>query len=304
MGPARIRMWIGWPITGWRQGRAEPREDAVIVEEPLEIQVAIPGDGAVEPFPVAVTMRTPGHDEELALGFLYTEGLIEDPAEVARGLSIERPSPHQVRVVLPPGTRLDRQRLTRHFYMTSSCGVCGKAAVEAVFAQGFPPLPEEEPVLPIALLYDLPRRLREAQALFRRTGGLHAAAIFDAEGRLLWLREDVGRHNAVDKAIGAALRAGSLPLSRAVMVVSGRAGFEIAQKTLRAGIPILAALGAPSSLTLELAQAAGMTVVGFLREGGANIYTAPWRIRDLPARETDGSARSPKRARGIAPGGP
>lgn len=269
----------GWPITGWRREHAEPREDVVIVEEPLEIQVALPGEGTTEIFPVAVTMRTPGHDEELALGFLYTEGLIDDPQRFARGLGIERPLPNEVRVILPPELRIDRQRLTRHFYMTSSCGVCGKAAIEAVFVQGFPPLPEEEPVIPIGLLYDLPRRLREAQALFRRTGGLHAAALFDAEGQLLYLREDVGRHNAVDKVIGAAMREGCLPLGRALMLVSGRAGFEIAQKTLRAGIPILAALGAPSSLTLELAQAVGMTVVGFLQEGGANIYTAPWRIR-------------------------
>ncbi len=272
----------GWPITGWRRKHAESREDVVIVEEPLEIQVALPGEGTTEIFPVAVTMRTPGHDEELALGFLYTEGLIDDPQRFARGLRIERPSPHEARVILPPEMRIDRQRLTRHFYMTSSCGVCGKAAIEAVFVQGFPPLPEEEPVIPIGLLYDLPQRLREAQALFRRTGGLHAAAIFDPEGRLLYLREDVGRHNAVDKAIGAALHEGCLPLGRALMLVSGRAGFEIAQKTLRAGIPILAALGAPSSLTLELAQAVGMTVVGFLQEGGANIYTAPWRIRGAP----------------------
>ncbi len=269
----------GWPITGWQREHARLREDVVIVEEPLEIQVALPGEGTTEIFPVAVTMRTPGHDEELALGFLYTEGLIDDPQRFARGLRIERPSPNEARVILPPEIRIDRQRLTRHFYITSSCGVCGKAAIEAVFVQGFPPLPEEEPVIPIGLLYDLPRRLREAQVLFRRTGGLHAAALFDPEGRLLYLREDVGRHNAVDKVIGAALREGCLPLGRALMLVSGRAGFEIAQKTLRAGIPILAALGAPSSLTLELAQAVGMTVVGFLREGGANIYTAPWRIR-------------------------
>jgi len=269
----------GWPITGWQREHARPREDVVIVEEPLEIQVALPGEGTTEIFPVAVTMRTPGHDEELALGFLYTEGLIDDPQRFACGLRIERPSPNEARVILPPEIRIDRQRLTRHFYITSSCGVCGKAAIEAVFVQGFPPLPEEEPVIPIGLLYDLPRRLREAQVLFRRTGGLHAAALFDPEGRLLYLREDVGRHNAVDKVIGAALREGCLPLGRALMLVSGRAGFEIAQKTLRAGIPILAALGAPSSLTLELAQAVGMTVVGFLREGGANIYTAPWRIR-------------------------
>ncbi len=270
----------GWPTTGWRGDCAEQREDVVIVEEPLEIQVVLPGPGAMEILPVAVTMRTPGHDEELAVGFLYTEGLIDDPQAVARDLAVERPSANTVRVVLPPGIRVDRERLTRHFYLTSSCGVCGKAAIEAVFVQGYPPLPEAEPVIPLSLLYDLPRRLHAAQALFRRTGGLHAAAIFDPHGELLWLREDIGRHNAVDKVIGAALREGRLPLGQAIMLVSGRAGFEIAQKTLRAGIPVLAAIGAPSSLTLELAHAVGMTVVGFLQEGRANIYTAPWRIRN------------------------
>jgi len=269
----------GWPVTGWRQDRSEIGEDVVIVEEPLEIQVALRGEASMEIFPIAVTMRTPGHDEDLALGFLYTEALIPEPGVIAQGLSLERPSPNEIRVILPETMRIDRERLTRHFYMTSSCGVCGKAAIEAIFVQGYPPLPEAEPVIPIGLLCDLPRRLREAQALFRRTGGLHAAAIFDAEGRLLWLREDVGRHNAVDKAIGAALREGRLPLSRSLMLVSGRAGFEIAQKALRAGIPILAALGAPSSLTLELAQATGMTVVGFLQGDRANVYTAPWRVR-------------------------
>ncbi|WP_376792022.1 formate dehydrogenase accessory sulfurtransferase FdhD [Thermoflexus sp.] len=268
----------GWPITGWRGSHAERREDVVITEEPLEIQVALLGDGGMEILPVAVTMRTPGHDEELALGFLYTEGLINDLQVIPHGLTLERPSANEVQVLLPPSIRIDRERLTRHFYMASSCGVCGKAAIEAVFVQGYPPLPETEPIVPLALLYDLPRRLRSAQSLFRWTGGLHAAAIFDPQGQLLWLREDVGRHNAVDKVIGAALLESRLPLHNAIMLVSGRAGFEIAQKTLRAGIPILAALGAPSSLTLELAQAVGMTVVGFLQEGGANVYTAPWRI--------------------------
>ncbi len=271
----------GWPITGWRGSHAERREDVVIAEEPLEIQVALLGDGGMETLPVAVTMRTPGHDEELALGFLYTEGLINDLPVIPHGLTLKRPSANEIQVLLPPSIRIDRERLTRHFYMTSSCGVCGKAAIEAVFVQGYPPLPETEPIIPLALLYDLPRRLRAAQSLFRWTGGLHAAAIFDPQGQLLWLREDVGRHNAVDKVIGAALLEGRLPLHNAIMLVSGRAGFEIAQKTLRAGIPILAALGAPSSLTLELAQAVGMTVVGFLQEGGANVYTAPWRIRGM-----------------------
>jgi formate dehydrogenase family accessory protein FdhD len=274
----RNGMWKPWPVTGLRPGRRERQEDAVIAEEPLEIQIALPNAEGAEVLPVAVTMRTPGDDEDLALGFLYTEGLIDDPRWIRAGLSSERPAPHTVRVVLPPDHGIDRQRLTRHFYMTSSCGVCGKAAVEAVFVQGYPPLPEDEPVIPLSLLVDLPRRMREAQRLFHRTGGLHAAAIFDPAGELLWVREDVGRHNAVDKVIGAALRAGRIPLSHAIMLVSGRAGFEIAQKALRAGIPILAALGAPSSLTLELAHAAGMTVVGFLRPEGANVYTAPWRI--------------------------
>lgn len=268
----------GWRAWEWQEERPTPRTDWIVAEEPLEIRVAFPD----EDFPVAVTMRTPGEDEDLALGFLYTEGLIDDPACFPR-IRTERPAPNVLRVVVPSEVPFDRQRMTRHFYMTSSCGICGKAAIEAVFAQGFPSLPEDGPVIPAALLYELPRRLEEAQALFRPTGGLHAAAVFDLEGRLLWLREDVGRHNAVDKVVGAALREGCLPLHRALMLVSGRAGFEIVQKALRAGIPLLAAIGAPSSLALELAQAAGMTVVGFLRGQRCNLYTAPWRIQGGPA---------------------
>ncbi|MBO9361770.1 MAG: formate dehydrogenase accessory sulfurtransferase FdhD, partial [Thermoflexus sp.] len=199
--------WKPWPVTGLRLGRRERQEDAVIAEEPLEIQIAFPNAEGVEVLPIAITMRTPGEDEDLALGFLYTEGLIDDPQWIRAALSPERPAPHTVRVVFPHGRGIDRQRLTRHFYMTSSCGVCGKAAIEAVFVQGYPSLPEDEPVIPFPLLADLPRRMREAQRLFHRTGGLHAAAIFDPAGELLWVREDVGRHNAVDKVIGAALRA-------------------------------------------------------------------------------------------------
>lgn len=277
-----------WPIRQVRANGMRMLADTVVTEEPLEMRLAFEQAGQLAVLPLAVTMRTPGNDFELVAGFLYTEGLIEGPEAIVR-MSYCAPGEEQaynvVQVRLSPAVRLEAHRLARHFYMTSSCGVCGKAAIEAVFVQGHPALPADGPKLAAETVCALPQRVREAQALFQRTGGLHAAAIFDTEDEgmpLLWLREDVGRHNSVDKVVGAALLARRLPLSRACLVVSGRAGFEIAQKALRAGIPILVAVGAPSSLTLELAEAAGMTVVGFVREGRFNVYTAPWRIEGLP----------------------
>ncbi len=267
--------------------------DTVVTEEPLEIRLAFEQAGQLVVLPLAVTMRTPGNDFELVAGFLYTEGLIDGPEAISR-MSYCAPRDAQeyniVQVRLSTAVRFDPQRLSRHFYMTSSCGVCGKAAIEAIFVQGHPTLPRDGPKMTAESIYTLPKRLQEAQALFQRTGGLHAAALFELQERgaaqaqslpLRWLREDVGRHNSVDKVVGAALLARKLPLSRTCLMVSGRAGFEIAQKALRAGIPILIAMGAPSSLTLELARAAGMTVIGFLREQRFNVYTAPWRIEGL-----------------------
>jgi FdhD protein len=233
--------------------------DAVAVEEPLEIRVG----GA----PLAVTMRTPGEDEELALGFLYGEGLIDSPRRA--GLSEDLAA----NVVEVEGPLLGNPG-ERRFYTTSSCGVCGKGAIEEVAVQ-CAPLPNG-PVLARELLADLPERLR--QPAFERTGGLHATGLFDAEGQLLIVREDVGRHNAMDKVVGRALLDGRLPLHGHVLCVSGRQSFELVQKAAVAGAPVLVGVGAPSSLAIRLAQDRGMTLCGFARGGRVNVYTGAERV--------------------------
>jgi len=234
---------------------------------------------------VSITMRTPGHDEELAVGFLLTEGIIRGPADLleVRSLLSETSSDgasNVVRVSLRDGVTLDLPRMDRNFYTTSSCGVCGKASIQALRTKSaFPPVSElTTPYLPAALLNLLPGRLREAQEVFATTGGLHASALFDAEGDLVDLREDVGRHNALDKVIGRALLDDRLPLRKNLLLVSGRASFELVQKASMAGLPFLGAVGAPSSLAVELAREAGMTLVGWLRDGRFNVYTGVWRI--------------------------
>jgi FdhD protein len=234
-------------------------EDVVAVEEPLEIRV----DGA----PLAVTMRTPGHDEELALGFLYGEGLIDGPRRA--GLT-EDLAANIVEVTGP----LIREPGARRFYTTSSCGVCGKGALEEVAVLS--PSVAAGPQISRRLAAGLPDRLE--QPAFRRTGGLHATGLFDAAGQLLVSREDVGRHNAMDKVIGHALLDGALPLSDHVLCVSGRLSFELVQKAAVAGAPILIGVGAPSSLAIELAGDRGLTLCGFARRGTINVYTAPERI--------------------------
>ena len=234
-------------------------EDEVAVEEPLEIRV----DGQ----PLAVTMRTPGHDEELALGFLYGEGLISGPRRA--GLT-EDFAANTIEVEGP----LERDPGQRHFYTTSSCGVCGKGALEQVAVQSGP-LPEG-PVIPRSLLAHLPDLLE--QPTFERTGGLHATGLFDPDGRLLIVREDVGRHNAMDKVIGRALMDGIVPLGPRVLCVSGRQSFELVQKAAVAGAPILVGVGAPSSLAISLAADRGMTLCGFARRGNVNVYTHPQRV--------------------------
>jgi FdhD protein len=234
--------------------------DRVAVEEPLELRI---GDN-----PVAVTMRTPGHDEELALGFCLSEGLAPVAARVPDGLAANTVE------VDAPG--FDADRLRRSFYTSSSCGVCGKGALESVAVEA-PPVRSRLEV-PASLVAGLPARLREAQAAFAATGGLHATGLFDSGGDLLCLREDVGRHNAMDKVIGWAFQAGLLPLERALLCVSGRLSFELVQKAAVAGCPIVVAVGAPSSLAVDLARDRGITVCGFVREGRVNVYTEPWRI--------------------------
>jgi FdhD protein len=266
-----------WPTTVVIDGRAESLPDPVAVEEPLELRIATgPGEDAT---PFTVTMRTPGHDVELAAGLLYGEGLIESAADLlavqdADACGIENAVRVELRAELAAAARAQ----ARSFYSTSSCGVCGKTAIDSVFVRGLPLIDAGRPVVARAVLESLPGRMREAQRVFARTGGLHAAALFDASGALVVLREDVGRHNAVDKVVGERLRAGALPLRDAVLVLSGRAGFEIVQKAARAGVPIVAAVGAPSSLALRMAERSGMTLVGFLRAGRFNVYTAPERV--------------------------
>jgi FdhD protein len=257
----------------WRSvaGRAPTtHEDVLAGEEPLEIRVA----GT----PVSVTMRTPGHDRELAVGFLLSEGLIasrDDLADVRQAAGGAQRNVIDVRPV--PGVGFDLTHLTRHVFASSSCGLCGKATIEAVH-QRLAPITADVSVDADVLLA-LPERLRAAQPDFARTGGLHAAALFDTSGRLLLAREDIGRHNAVDKVLGAGLLAGALPVRAHVLLVSGRASFEIVQKALAGGVPIVAAVSAPSSLAVTLAAESKQTLVGFLRPPHLNVYTHPERIR-------------------------
>jgi FdhD protein len=239
-------------------GRSE--RDHVVVEEPLEIRI---GGRAV-----AVTMRTPGHDEELAIGFCLSEGLQPAGARAPDDLAANTVD------VDAPG--FDPARLQRSFYTTSSCGVCGKGAREAVAVEAS--RVEAQLRVPLSLVTALPGRLRGAQAAFAVTGGLHVTGLFDAGGSLLCAREDVGRHNAFDKVIGWAFGHGLLPLSDSVICVSGRLSFELVQKAAVAGCPVLVAVGAPSSLAVSLASDRGITLCGFVRGGGANVYTEPWRI--------------------------
>jgi FdhD protein len=252
------------------------RTDTLATEEPLEIRVQGPEQEQVQ---VAVTMRTPGGDFDLAVGFLFTEGLIE-PGEVRRvaycdNLPGEDQRYNVVSVTL--GRSFDADRLRRNFYANSSCGVCGKAALEDIEVRCSPVGPGPEVSLDVLL--SLPDRLRAAQKMFERTGGLHAAGLFTPEGEAASIHEDVGRHNAVDKTIGERYLADQVPVTNLVLQVSGRASFEIVQKGAVAGIPIVSAVSAPSSLAVEAAERFGMTLVGFVRDGRCNIYTHPERVR-------------------------
>ena len=253
-----------------------PCEDLLAVEEPLEVQLGYERKGWRVHKSVSITMRTPGHDPELAVGFLFTEGIITDFTQVAEVAAAED---NVVRVQLRDGVPVDLQRLERHFYTTSSCGVCGKASIAALQLGPRMTIVPDKPVFAADTIHKLPAILRETQAVFDQTGGLHAAALFDTDGRLIVQREDVGRHNAVDKLIGSQLFGGSaLPLCERLLFVSGRASFELVQKALAAGLPILAAVGAPSSLAVGLAAAHGMTLLGFVRGGRFNIYAGERRI--------------------------
>lgn len=256
--------------------------DFVAIEEPLEIQLGSWQDGRFAHRTISITMRTPGDDFELAAGFLFTEGIIRSPRDVRE---IRHCGPaaapdglrNVVRVDLAEGVEVDYKRLERHIYTASSCGVCGKTSIEAVQLAVKPEL-DEGPRVPAGVIRALPSSLLSSQAVFASTGGIHAAALFDAEGRLIANREDVGRHNALDKVIGAQFLAGATPLREAIILVSGRAGFELVQKALAAGCPVLAAIGAPSSLAVDLAAQFGMTLVGFVRDGQMNVYSGSARI--------------------------
>ncbi|MFQ5459651.1 MAG: formate dehydrogenase accessory sulfurtransferase FdhD [Anaerolineae bacterium] len=256
-------------------GEACLEADRVAVEEPLEVRVVAAAGGAPAQA-VAVTMRTPGHDRELAAGFLYAEGIISSAADLA-GPPIAGEGRNVVTARLAPGVAPNLASLERHFFATSACGVCGKAGLDQLAIRGCRPL---GPGFSIAddTLRTMPARLQAGQRLFQATGGLHAAGAFDSRGRLLALREDVGRHNAVDKLVGWALLAGRLPLVDEAMLVSGRAGFEVVQKCLMARCPVLASVSAPSSLAVEVAAAFHVTLVGFLGSDRFNIYSGQWRI--------------------------
>jgi len=267
-------------VTRFRDGASRSRKDTLAVEEPLEIRVSWVEDGTRRVEAIAVTMRTPGHDFELVAGFLHVEGVLSSADDVAELTYCQGPEEQEYNVVearLAAGATFDLELVRRNVYTTSSCGVCGKASLEAVEAAGCALLPEGL-TIDAALIPDLPDRLLEGQAVFERTGGLHAAGLFDASGARHVVREDVGRHNAVDKVVGHELLARRLPARERVLVVSGRASFELVQKAVAAGIPMLVAVGAPSSLAVDLARRFRQTLIGFTRNGGFNVYTEPDRV--------------------------
>ncbi len=254
--------------------------DWLAVEEPLEIRLNYSANGRRQGKTVSITMRTPGQDRELAAGFLFAEGIIRTPEEIAGIYSAETPGQavNQILVELSEDIEPDLPRLERRFFASSSCGVCGKAAIESLDLDGMDVPATDSPVVHQEILCRLPNALRQRQAVFAQTGGLHAAALFSAEGELLDVREDVGRHNALDKLIGAAFLEKQLPLSRCVLLLSGRVSFELMQKAVAAGVPIVAAVGAPSSLAVDVARRFQMTLAGFLSESRFNIYSGTRRI--------------------------
>lgn len=270
-------------IHRWEKGKSRELNDFVSIEEPLEIRMAFYGENARERHNVSVTMRTPGHDEDLALGFLFTENLIPSIEAVE---SVQRLDPgfrksqrdNIIQINLKPGFRPDMDLLSRHFYTTSSCGVCGKTSIDLVQSLVETRIQPARISCEASILATLPEKLREAQMEFSSTGAIHAAALFSTEGKLVTLREDVGRHNALDKLIGHCLRHGQLPAEEKLLLLSGRASFELLQKASMAGIQIVAAVGAPSSLAIQLADEAGISLVGFLKAERMNIYTGAERI--------------------------
>jgi FdhD protein len=266
-------------VTEWNNGQVCRAQDCLVVEEPLEI--------CLNATPLSVTMRTPGHDLELTAGFLFTEGLIERREQIVSldyGKTKNPQASGNIVDAQLTETSLDPERTRRNFFMTSSCGICGKASIEAVKAHGIR-RPNPTFLLDPEVLCTFPDSLKAAQSIFDRTGGLHAAGLFDAQGKLVVLREDVGRHNAVDKVVGWALLAGRLPLADYALMVSGRGGFEIIQKALLAGVPLLASVSAPSSLAVRLARETGLTLVGFLRGRRFLVYSGEERLQPKTPRQ-------------------
>jgi len=259
-------------VSEWQEGDLRRFQDYLVAEEPLEIRVG----GA----PLTVTMRTPGHDLELAAGFLFTEGLIQKRRQIAslnQGAADKPDAAGNVVQVELNGAEFERERMQRNFFVASSCGICGKASIDAIRVRGIPP-PNPEFRFDPDVLCTLPDKLRSAQTIFGRTGGLHAAGLFSAEGELIAVREDVGRHNAVDKIVGWSLLEERLPLAHCALMVSGRGGFEIIQKALVAGLPLVASVSAPSGLAVRLARELGLTLVGFLRGRRFLIYSGEQRL--------------------------
>jgi FdhD protein len=290
MSPTRVQQPPPGPNTRSQPGRdgvltvtvigvagevATEKADQLAVEEPLAIRISFGPIRDRRRATVSVTMRTPGHDDDLAAGLLFAEGVVTDPGQIL-GIAVGR-SENAVQVDLHPELCVDLAHLDRRGYTTSSCGVCGKTSIDAIEAACDGPRPGGTPI-PAAVIHALPARLRAAQPTFTRTGGLHAAALFDASGMLLTVREDVGRHNAVDKLIGSEFRTGRLPCDERILLVSGRASFELVQKAAVAGVPVFAAVGAPSSLAVRLARRLGVTLLGFVRDGRFNIYSGAERI--------------------------
>ena len=274
-----------FPIRHFETNSKEDRDDLVAIEEPLEIRLSFMRESKRVMQQVSITMRTPGNDTELAAGFLYTEGILSAPNQINE-ISVSgvdgqgKPTNNIVRVDVADDVSLDPQRLRRNFISNSSCGVCGKTSLDSLEVKQISKLDPASPTVSASVIYGLPNTLRKTQTVFERTGGIHAAGIANVDGTMLDVREDIGRHNAVDKLIGGLFRKGELPAANKIIVVSGRASFEIVQKAIVAGIPMMVAVGAPSSLAVELATKYKMTLVGFASNTRFNVYSTSDRIVD------------------------
>ncbi len=258
-------------------GVASETSDQVAIEEPLEIQLAYSTANGYMEKTIAVTMRTPGNDEELAAGFLFTEGIIKNSLSI-KNIAHRSYDANRVLVILHENILPDLKNTDRNFYSTSSCGICGKASIDAITTNSAYQNQEDDICILADLFYQLQDKLRKQQVVFENTGGIHASALFTLETAFIMMREDVGRHNALDKVVGAALINAQLPLDHCILLLSGRTSFELVQKAAMAGIKVIAAIGAPSSLAIELAKEAGITLIGFLRDGRFNLYSGYQRI--------------------------